>query len=106
MKQIYSAANMLDAQLLKDFLLDRGIEVIIKGELLMGAIGEIPADTTPSVWVMDDSDYEAAKSLVSAFEDPDKIISPEKTVWKCLDCDELIEPQFSQCWKCGKPRTQ
>ena len=78
MKQIYSAANMLDAQLLKDFLLDRGIEVIIKGELLMGAIGEIPADTTPSVWVMDDEDFDKAKTLVSAFENPDEIVLPEK----------------------------
>jgi len=104
MKQVYSARDLLEAQLLKDFISDHGVEVLIKGELLMGAIGEIPADTAPTIWVLNDDDYESARKLVSVFEGRDKTVNPELTVWKCLDCDELMEPQFSQCWHCGNPR--
>jgi len=105
-KQIYSARDLLDAQLLNDFISDHKIEVLIKGGLLIGAIGEIPADTTPSIWVLDDDDYDRAKELVAVFEARDNIVPAEMGVWKCLDCDELIEPQFSQCWHCGKSRAE
>jgi len=97
---------MLEAQMLKDFISNHGIEVMIKGELLMGAIGEIPADTAPSVWVVNEDDYDRARELVSVFEGRDKVSPVDASVWKCLDCDELIEPQFSQCWKCGKSRSK
>jgi len=103
-KQIYSARDLLEAQLLKDFILDHQIDVLIKGDLLLGAIGELPADTTPSVWVLDDDEYDRAKELVLVFKGRDKTSQVELTVWKCLECDELIESQFSECWKCGKTR--
>ena len=104
MKQVYSAQDLVEAQFLKDFMIANNIEVIIKGEMLMGAIGEIPANTTPSVWGIDDASFDKAKELVTVFEGRDRALSTDASVWKCLDCDELIEPQFSQCWSCGKPR--
>ena len=104
MKQIYSAENLVEAQMLKDFITENQIEVLIKGEMLMGAIGEIPADTAPSIWVIDDEDFDRARELVGVFEGRNKSSPGDGSVWKCLDCDELIEPQFSQCWSCGKSR--
>ena len=104
MKQIYSAKDILEAQMLNDFISDHGIEVLIKGALLMGAIGEIPADTAPTIWIIDDDEYERARELVTVFEGRGKSTAPNNSVWKCMDCDELIEPQFSQCWNCGKAR--
>lgn len=101
MKQVYSAQDLIEAQFLKDFISENKIDVIIKGDILMGAIGEIPADTTPSIWVLDESDYDRAKELVAAFRERNSV---NNSVWKCPDCDELIEPQFSQCWNCGKVR--
>jgi len=104
MKQVYKAADLIEAQLLKDFISDHKIEVIIKGDLLTGAVGEIPADITPSVWVLNVDDYDAARELVTVFESNNKDAALTQSVWKCLECDELIEPQFSQCWKCGAAR--
>ncbi len=104
MKQVYSAQDLIEAQFLKDFMLENRIEVIIKGEILLGAIGEIPANTSPTIWVLNDDEYDRACELVGVFESGDKTLSSEASVWKCLDCDELIEPQFSQCWSCGKTR--
>jgi len=104
MKQVYSAQSLMDAQFLKDFISENEIEVMIKGDMLLGAIGEIPADTTPSVWVLDDADFDRARALVKVFEDREGAVAANASVWKCLECDELIEPQFSQCWNCGKTR--
>jgi len=103
MKQVYLAKDLVEAQMLKDFLSDQKIEVIVKGEFLMGAVGEIPADTSPSVWVVDEKYFDQARELVQLFGN--QSIEPvSDSVWKCLQCDELIEPQFSECWKCGKTR--
>ena len=42
MKIIYQAANLFDAYLVKHALEDEGIPVMIKGESLLGAAGELP----------------------------------------------------------------
>jgi hypothetical protein len=36
-------------------------------------------------------------------------LAPLKSVkksWQCAGCDEEIEGQFSECWKCGRSRGQ
>jgi uncharacterized OB-fold protein len=29
---------------------------------------------------------------------------PTGPAWRCKHCGELHEPQFAQCWRCGKDR--
>lgn len=104
MKQIYIAANSLDAQMLKDYLESTGIQAIIKGDYLTGAVGEIPANTFPTVWVVDEEDEVRAKKLVANFESEHPSDQIHITHWHCPQCKELIEPQFTQCWHCGYQR--
>jgi len=104
MKQVYSAPDLIVAQMLKDYLLTFQIECIVKGDMLIGAVGEIPADTYPTVWVLDDADYDKAKALVEKYENNQSEDQVFNNVWKCEDCDELIDAQFTQCWNCGKER--
>ncbi len=106
MKRVFQASDFYSAQLIKAYLNDNGIEATVNGELLMGAIGEIPADSYPSVWLLDAEEYDQAKKLISQYEQNlAEMANVNKDVqWLCAECGESIEGQFSQCWKCGGPR--
>ena len=106
MKQVYIASNPADAYMLKDYLTSAGIEAVIKGEYLMGAIGEIPTNTYPTVWVVDEEDFERAQRMVRDYESKHPSDQIYLTHWRCPACGELIEPQFTQCWNCGKNREE
>ena len=45
------------------------IQAIVRGEFLWGARGEVPItpETCPSVWVIDDGDYERAMEVIKDF---------------------------------------
>ncbi len=81
------------------------IEAEVRGEFLYGVRGEVPItpDTCPSVWVMDDSDYDKAMELVSSFPEGDSPNPIEGEAWRCR-CGEANESQFTECWSCGKAR--
>ena len=104
MKLVYTAQDSVSAQLIKDYLAESAIDSIVKGELLIGAVGELPASSFPTVWVVDDNDFESASELVKSYERGFKDQQLYNNVWKCEFCDELIEAQFTQCWKCGYER--
>ena len=105
MKKVYIAKNPADAHLLKGLLEGENIEAEVRGEFLYGVRGEVPItpDTCPSVWVMDDSDYDKAMELVSAFREGDSPNHFEGKIWRCR-CGEENESQFTECWSCGKAR--
>ncbi|MDQ5984940.1 MAG: hypothetical protein CSYNP_00638 [Syntrophus sp. SKADARSKE-3] len=105
MKKVYVAANPVNAHLIKGILEGENIEAIVQGEFLWGARGEIPVtpETCPSVWVVDDDDYNHAIEIINAFqtEDNDDL---EIIEWICSKCGETNEGQFSECWQCGTSR--
>ena len=105
MKKVYIAKNPADAHLLKGFLEGENIEAEVRGEFLYGVRGEVPItpDTCPSVWVMDDSDYDKAMELVSTLREGESPNPIEDEVWRC-SCGEENESQFTECWSCGKAR--
>ena len=100
MKKVYSAENIIDAQLICDQLLDLGIEAIVKGGYLTGAIGELPPDQLTSVWVVD-SDLEAyAKQQIRRIEAQRQEPSEDRV---CEYCNETSDSRFKVCWSCQKP---
>ena len=105
MKKIYTAKNPADAHLLKGLLEGENIEADVRGEFLYGVRGEVPItpDTCPSVWVMDDADYDRAMELVSTFGEGEPPNPVEGESWRC-GCGEENEGQFTECWSCGKAR--
>ena len=62
MKQIYRAANPVDAQLIVDLLAADGIAAFIQGQYLSGAVGELLR-----VWVADES-VDRARVLIAVRE--------------------------------------
>jgi hypothetical protein len=106
MKKVYMAMNPTDAHLLKGVLESEGIEAVVQGEFLWIARGEVPitTDTAPSVWVLDEADYERATQVVKEFQSSGEISGPDDEEWKCDNCGEINEGQFTECWNCGTPR--
>jgi hypothetical protein len=53
MRVVYEAAHLIDAHLVRHALEDAGIPVFVRGEALLGGIGELPACGLVAVCVPD-----------------------------------------------------
>lgn len=102
MYRLYQAGNRIEAQLLSDLLQDKGIDSTILGDYLSGAIGELPADVYPSVWLIEDADRRRAEPLLAAFLAEQR--REAGASWVCRGCGELIDGSFDLCWRCGDSR--
>mgnify|MGYP001044446893 FL=1 len=63
MQPVHEPANLIEAYLVKGLLARAGIESWVRGEHLVGAIGELPAVGLLAVMVADE-DAEQARALV------------------------------------------
>lgn len=106
MKQVHVARHPAEAHLVKGLLESQGIEAVVRGEDLFGARGEVPVtpETCPSVWIVDDALYEKAKSIISAYLRGETPGGTRSSSWRCPNCGEQLEPQFTDCWQCGTAR--
>jgi hypothetical protein len=102
MHRLYQAGDRIEAQFLSDLLDSHGIDNTILGDYLSGAIGELPANIYPSVWLIDDADQARAEALLAVF-----LAEQRREVgasWVCRGCGELIDGSFDLCWHCGGGR--
>lgn len=106
MRQVYSAAHPTEAHIVKGLLEAKGIEAVVKGEILFGARGELPItpETAPSVWIVEENRYELAREVVRQYELANTGRVQAGRIWECSSCGEKLEGQFSHCWKCGNSR--
>ncbi|MCF7991767.1 MAG: DUF2007 domain-containing protein [Thiohalocapsa sp.] len=102
MQRLYQAGDRIEAQLLSAFLERYLIDNAILGDYLSGAIGELPADIYPSVWVVHNEDYARASELLARFLAENSRDGARS--WVCRGCGELIEGTFDLCWRCGTER--
>jgi hypothetical protein len=65
MKVVYEAANLIDAHLVKHALEDADIPVFLRGEALVGGMGELPLFGVVAVCVPD-SVWPEASEIVAA----------------------------------------
>lgn len=78
MLNIYRAANIVDAHLIRQMLEAKGIPAFIQGEYLQGAVGELPANTEILVQVANAS-ADAARAVVEEWERAEPVV-PEDDV--------------------------
>jgi|SRR5208283_1181028 hypothetical protein len=106
MKKIYIAKNPIDANLFKGILEGEKIQAIVQGEFLWSVRGEVPItpETCPSVWIINDDDYEKAVQILRDFELQGMSTDSVGDDWKCKKCGESNEKQFSECWQCGSEK--
>ncbi|KAA6187423.1 DUF2007 domain-containing protein [Thiohalocapsa marina] len=103
MQRLYQAGDRIEAQLLSDLLDRHLIDNTVLGDYLTGAVGELPADVYPGVWIIHDQDLERAQALLQAFL-ADARREPRSS-WVCHGCGELVDGAFDLCWRCGHART-
>lgn len=102
MKKVYTARSLADAHLLNGLLEGAGIVAEVQGEQAFRLAGQLPGKlTAPTVWIIDDDDFEKAVELVSSFRDGEIQGSTEGTPWRC-SCGEENEGRFTECWSCGR----
>ena len=92
--RMVAGGNLLQAHTWKGLLETSGIEVELRGEALLGGIGELPVDLqNVELWVFE-SKYELAKAQLES-------LNAEGPRWRCVKCQEMNEASFDLCWQCG-----
>ena len=102
----YSARNELQAALLVQVLASHGIEAQVVGGALASLTGYLP--TTPVSVHVDEADAERAKAVIEEFEQSGRGGQAAggatgEAPWRCANCGETIEAQFTECWNCQLP---
>jgi hypothetical protein len=76
MRVVYEAENVIDAHLVKGLLENNEIPAFVRGEYLVGAVGELPVMGLVAVLVPE-SQYEAADTLLREFRGQAAVGFPE-----------------------------
>ncbi|MFQ6370404.1 putative signal transducing protein [Shewanella sp. YIC-542] len=98
-KVLVAGGNLLQAHTWKGMLETCGITVELRGEALMGGVGELPVDMqTVELWVAE-SQLEQAQTQLA-------LLDAEQPQWQCLQCHECNEASFELCWNCGAERSE
>lgn len=103
MKPLYAARHATEAHLIRGHLESHGVSAVVRGEYLAGGIGELPADLC-KVWVVNDHELSVADALLRQFLHGDAARLHAHECWRCAQCGEQLEGQFTACWNCGGAR--
>lgn len=96
MRRLTIAPNLALATLWADMLTHAGITTQVQRAFASSISGELPPDQAlPELWVMDDEQLEAARTLLAQLQH-----APHRH-WACPGCSEIIDGPFEQCWNCG-----
>ena len=99
MKRVYRAASLLQVAHARNVLIAAGVECELRNIYLAGALGELPMmETWPQLYVNEADERYALSMLARAAQ------APGGAAWVCEECRELLEPQFTSCWRCGPER--
>lgn len=99
--RVHTADNPVEAGFIKGLLEAEGIQAQLRSMDLWTAAVEIyfAAGARPSVWVPSDQ-VEHARAVISERDAPRR----RRSDWRCSDCGQALEGQFTQCWNCGGAR--
>jgi Putative prokaryotic signal transducing protein len=96
MKRVFRAASLIQVAHARNVLLTAGIQSELRNQYLAGALGDLPMlETWPQLFVADDDESAALRALARA------AAAPTGKPWTCPQCGEHLEPQFTNCWRCG-----
>ncbi|MEJ8800168.1 DUF2007 domain-containing protein [Trinickia caryophylli] len=100
--KLMRAPNALIGQHWVNLLTVAGIPCELHNRYLHGALGEIPAEQcSPELWLIDERDAVIARTIIErGMAGPESQSAP----WRCRQCGEMLEPQFTTCWRCATAR--
>lgn len=101
MQKLFSHDDRFLVQQVRSELDIANIPYLVKNEYAGGAMGELPwQETQMELWLLDEQWFHKASQIVKA-------LTPERNSesWKCEQCGEVNDGQFSICWQCQQPAT-
>jgi hypothetical protein len=99
MRRVFSSPNVVEVHHARNLLEAEGIRAFVRNELLQGAIGELPfTECQAELWIADAADSVRAERVLREGLVRD---TGRGAAWQCA-CGEILEAQFSQCWRCGR----
>ncbi|MBO2642009.1 putative signal transducing protein [Shewanella algae] len=98
-KVMVAGGNLLQAHTWKGMLETSGLRVELRGEALLGGVGELPVDMqTVELWVPESQREQAQSQLAS--------LNADRPQWQCLQCHEFNDASFELCWQCSAERSE
>jgi len=102
MKKLYVSQSLIDVESRKELLDQADIPCMIKNHRSAMLGGEVPfVEVFPELWVLQDADLERGQTLLQDWEDAQPL---ETTPWTCTRCGEVLQKEFTSCWKCNQER--
>lgn len=99
MKQVFTATESVELELLKNMLEQAGITCVLRNQQLSQALPAIPFAV--ELWVEKEDEFQKAQDLCQAWFSA----RPGATgSWTCVHCGQRLKRQFDSCWKCGTQR--
>lgn len=87
---------------LKSVLEDAGLACEMRNTMTAGLSAAIPiSESTPELWLVKDDELPQAQQVLHELKSTP---AAGKPAWTCSKCSEVLEAQFTSCWKCGSPR--
>ncbi len=96
MHTLYTAADPIEAEILRCYLAEHGIASRILGAGLWSAVGELPVDCGPRLVLDSECQLPAARELLRRYEHR----RHAGASWLCA-CGERSPLHFEVCWNCG-----
>jgi hypothetical protein len=105
-KKVFTAHDVAEAHFVRGLLESQGLSVAVRGEDLWGTRGEVPfVDAWPTLWVVDDAAEPQALEIVRQYEASRTAPAAQGDAWRCGNCGQELEAQFTSCWNCGTERS-
>ncbi|MCC5827144.1 DUF2007 domain-containing protein [Alkalimonas sp.] len=96
---VYHAASEFEAALLTGLLHNQRVEARYQGQLLLGAVGELPPTAVEvAIWVRPHQVSQALAIIQSTKQQDGR-------EW-CCACGENNAPEFELCWACGRDKDE
>ncbi len=100
--------NDLDGEIARGLLAENGIEALISKDDCGGMMPNLQVSTGVRLYVLP-RDVEKSENLLKMLSNENISPQTEGTAdsnWQCSYCGEVLEQQFTDCWKCGTGRDQ
>jgi hypothetical protein len=95
---IYKTANVTEAHLVKNLLIDAGVDATVGDENEF-----LGLPITPSDVLVRRADEARARPIVDEYDD-EQIRRAERPDWKCPACNATVVGAFDECDVCGADR--
>ena len=103
-KNIYTAANAIEAHLIKGLLEQESIETSLSGEDLSIGIGGLPTHVIQIEILVNEEKFSAAMEIISKYEQTLREPIQDGKSWKCEECNSVNPESFEICWSCQANR--